>query len=266
MINVLRRLYNRITWQRISVHEFQIRQPKKETVIALVYSIFYVFAAVVIGYLIKNKPIPLLGAASFIEDFWYAIVFKIGLLLIIPSIWFFYQGYRIQHLLPDWKLKFKPVISIIIAYIAGLSLNLVQGHFSFISEAANNFTIGDLAGRVGLGFVLSLFYAGIPEEFVFRGILQTRLEKLLGRVAAIGITVLLFTAWHLPTRFLLSQGVEGTSGDLSSILIGTGLPVFIVGLIFGLLWDRYRSLIPLIAAHWGIDTIPSIISFLGVKY
>jgi membrane protease YdiL (CAAX protease family) len=76
----------------------------------------------------------------------------------------------------------------------------------------------------------------------------------------------LFTAWHLPSRFLLSQGVEGHAGDIGSVLIGTGVPVFIVGLIFGIFWDRYRSILPLIAAHWGIDLIPQVVSFLGVLY
>lgn len=155
---------------------------------------------------------------------------------------------------------------IVIAYMAGLSLNLLQGRFDYISEAAGHFSAGNLALRIALGVVLPLFMAGIPEEVVYRGGLQTRLELLLGRVAAICITVLVFTAWHLPTRFLLSQGVEGRAGDLGSMLLGTGVPVLMVGLVFGILWDRYRSLPSLIAFHWGIDTLPTVISLLGVGY
>lgn len=74
----------------------------------------------------------------------------------------------------------------------------------------------------------------------------------------------LFTAWHLPTRYLLATGVEGTAGDLPSVLLGTGLPVFIVGLILTLLWDRHRKLVPLIAVHWGIDTLPAVSALLHV--
>ncbi len=118
----------------------------------------------------------------------------------------------------------------------------------------------------GMGVVLPLFMAGIPEELVYRGILQTRLELLLGRAPAISITALLFTAWHLPTRFLLAQGIEGSAGDLGSVLMGTGIPVLVAGLIFGLLWDRHKSLLPLIAVHWGIDVLPTVISLLGVDY
>jgi len=265
-MSVFERLYRWVTWQRISVQTFRIKQPKREAAIAFAYAVFYIFAAVIIGYLIKHKPLPILDAASFIEDVWYALIFKIGLLLIVPVIWFFLQGYHIKDLLPGWKLKLTSIISIIIAYIAGLSLNLLQGHLNLILEAAGQFSVGDLIVRIVLGIVLPLLMAGIPEEVVYRGIFQTRLERLFGRVAAISITALLFTAWHLPTRFLLSRGVEGSAGDLGSVLIGTGIPVLIVGLIFGILWDRYRSLLPLIAAHWGIDTLPAIISFLGVHY
>lgn len=266
MISVLGRLCGWISWQRIPVHEFRITQPKKETAIALAYGIFYVFAAVITGYLIRYKPLPIMGAASFIEDVWYALVFKIGLLLIVPGVWFFLQGYKLRDLIPRWKLRFASVITIVMAYIVGLSLNLLQGRFTLIVNVAERFSTGDLIIRIGFGVILALLIAGIPEEVVYRGFVQTRLEQLFGRIAAISITVLLFTAWHLPTRFLLSQGVEGNAGDLGSVLTGTGIPVLIVGLIFGVLWDRYRSLLPLIAAHWGIDTLPSVISFLGVHF
>jgi len=260
------RLYRRIIWQRVAVDRLRIIQPKRETIITLAYAFFYVLVAVIIGYLITLKPLPILDSASFITTVWYALVFKIGFLLIVPGIWFFHKGYHVRDLLPGWKLGFKPALAIIIAYILGISINLLQGHFSFISQAADNFSTGDLAVRISVGIVLPLFMAAIPEEFFYRGILQTRLELVLGRMAAITITVLLFTVWHLPTRFLLSQGVEGYAGDLGSVLLGTGVPVLIFGLIFGLLWDRYRSLLTLIAFHWGIDTLPTLISLLGVDY
>jgi hypothetical protein len=117
-----------VFWQRVSVDELVIEQPEKEASVATAYAVFFVGLSVVTGLLIRRWPLPLLGAASFICDFWYSIVFKI----------------------------------------------------------------------------------------VF--------------------------------------------------LLATGVPVLVVGLVFGLLWDRYRSLMPLIAAHWGIDTLPTMVSFLGIDY
>lgn len=42
----------------------------------------------------------------------------------------------------------------------------------------------------------------------------------------------------------------------------TGLPVFVVALILGWAWDRWRNLPALVMLHWGIDTLPSVASFL----
>ena len=265
-MQTLRQIYGWIIWQRVSIQQFLINQPKREAIIALAYAVIYIFIAAIIGYLITLKPLPILDSASFLTTVWYALIFKIGFLLIVPSVWFLLKGYRIRDLLPGWKLGFRSVFAIIMAYFLGVSINLLQGHFSFILEAAGNFSASELAVRVGLGFILPLFMAAIPEEFFFRGVLQTRLELLLGRVAAIGITAILFTAWHLPTRFLLSQGVEGNAGDFGSVLLGTGVPVLIFGLLFGLLWDRHRNLLTLIAFHWGVDTLPILISLVGVDY
>lgn len=265
-MNLPRRFFNWFTWQRVSVQQFIINEPKREAITASIYAVVYVFIAAIIGYLITIKPLPILGSASFLTTVWYALVFKIGFLLIVPSTWFFLRGYRIRDLLPDWKLSFRSVLAIIFAYVLGVSINLLQGHFSFILEVADNFSASEFIIRVGIGFILPLLMAAIPEEFFYRGILQTRIEQLLGRIAAIVITVLLFTAWHITTRFLLSQGVEGYAGDFGSVLLGTGVPVLIFGLLFGLLWDRYRNLLSLIAFHWGIDTLPILISMVGVDY
>jgi membrane protease YdiL (CAAX protease family) len=45
-----------------------------------------------------------------------------------------------------------------------------------------------------------------------------------------------------------------------------GVPAFVVGLVFGLLWDRYRDFAVLVALHAGIDTLPGVWLFLGVTH
>ncbi|MGB5162641.1 MAG: type II CAAX endopeptidase family protein [Thermoanaerobaculia bacterium] len=265
-MKVLRRLRNWIVWQRVPVGELRIKNPFGEAATASVYAVLFVLAAVLTGHLILWKPLPLLGSASFIYDFWYAIVFKLLFLLTIPLIWYFCQGYTLRDLAPGWKWAPRNVAVLVLAFLAGLSLNLLQGRLDLVIEGTAKFSAGERAVRLAAGVILPFLIAGFPEEFVYRGVLQTRLERVGGRAAAILISVLLFTAWHIPTRYFLAQGVEGSAGDLSSVLLGTGVPVFIVGLVFALLWDRYRSLPPLIAAHWGVDVLPAIISFLGIDY
>ena len=171
-------------------------------------------------------------------------------------------GYRLRDLLPEWTLTLRSALAIALSFLLGFCLNL--GHLDGIFAAAAKFPPGEYSARIAAGFFIVLFTAGFPEEFFFRGILQTRLERVWNRTSAILLTAALFTAWHLPTRFVHAHGVEGQAGDFSSVLLGTGLPVFLVGLFFGKMWDRYRSLLPLIAAHWAIDTLPAISSFLGI--
>ena len=241
-----------------------IKEPGKETVLALSFSVLYIFAAAATGLLIRSCPLPILGAARFTDDLWYALLFKAGLLLVVPAVWFLLRGYKPADLLPGWKISVRTVLWAVLAFAMGASLNM--GRLHFIDDAVPGFTTGGLLARCFLGAALALLAAGVPEEFFFRGILQTRLELSFGRAASVVLTSVLFTAWHLPTRFLLSSGVEGEAGDIGSVLLGTGVPVFVVSLVFCLLWDRYRSLVPLIAAHFGIDLIPAVISMLGVTY
>jgi len=256
----------KLSWQRVPVDAVTIVEPGREAFAATLYAVFFVGVSAATGLLIRARPLPILGAASFTDDFWYVVVFKLLFLLSIPVYWFYRRGYRLRHLSPGWRADPRHLVVLALCLFAGLSVNLLQGRFGMIREAAGGFSTGALMVRVGLGIFIPLLQAGFPEEFFFRGILQTRLEKVRGRAFAIVLSVILFTAWHLPTRYFLAQGVEGSAGDLMSVVTGTGIPVLLFGLIFALCWDRYRSLLPLVAAHWGVDILPSVISFLGVGY
>jgi membrane protease YdiL (CAAX protease family) len=116
-----------------------------------------------------------------------------------------------------------------------------------------------------IGILLPLLIAGLPEELFFRGMLQTRLEKRWNTTVAILVSGILFTAWHLPSRFFLASGVEGQAGDLASVILGTGVPVLLVSLFFGWHWARYRNIPLLICTHWAIDILPSLSSFFGIS-
>jgi membrane protease YdiL (CAAX protease family) len=265
-MSIFKRFARWFTWQRVPADVLYIEKPRREAAIAVLFALFFIAASAGTGMLIRIHPLPLYGAASFTCDFWYVVVFKILLLLVLPIFWFYMRGYNFGDMLPGWRLRAGTLIAIIISFIAGMSLNLLQGRHELVLEGMRNFQPPEAAIRLGLGIIVPLFMAAIPEEFVFRGFLQTRLERVSGRMLAVSVTAILFTAWHIPTRYLLAHGIEGTAGDLMSVIRGTGIPVLIIALIFGLFWDRYRSLLPLIAAHWGVDVLPTVVSFLGIDY
>lgn len=258
----MRKVLDWITWQRIPADQIGFKNLEQESRTLILYSLFYILLAFGVGNLIIHFPQPILGAKEFVQDFWYAAVFKFSFLFILPSLIFFKRWkYGIQDLLFGLKPKIEMVINGALLITIDFLLNI--RHISRVSEAMPSFE--DAEFRLILGIVIPLLIAGLPEELFFRGMLQTRLEKLWNTPIAILVSGLLFTAWHLPSRYLLANGVEGQAGDWVSILLGTGLPVFLVSCFFGWHWARYRNLPLLIGVHWAIDILPSLSSFFGVS-
>ncbi len=244
--------------QRLRAADIRIFHPSRELGIALAFAVAYVLAAVVTGLIERAYPLPLLDATYLTSDATYIFAFKIGLLLVVPLIAIRRTGYKLDDFLLGWRPTPRAVAVVVALFILGVLVNASK--LAPISAAP--FGPAEKYLRMGIGAGLMLFTAALPEEIVYRWGLQTRIERLWGRAAAIIGASLLFTAWHLPTRFLLASGAEGRAGDFASVLLGTGLSVFIVGLIFGWAWDRWRNLPALVALHWGIDTLPGIASFL----
>ncbi len=246
--------------QRLHVADIFIKNPARELRVALGFSVAYVLAAVLTGLAMRAWPHPLLGATYLTSDITYIVFFKIGLLLVVPAIAIRRAGYGVGDLTLGWQPTPGALARLGVLFAIGVFVN--GSKLPAISVAASAFAPGGAALRIGVGAVLVFFTAALPEELVYRWALQTRIERLWGRLPGILLAAVLFTAWHLPTRYLLASGAEGRAGDLVSVLVGTGLPVFVVGLVFGWAWDRWRNLPALVALHWGIDTLPSIASFL----
>jgi len=253
-----------LTWQRLPARDIRIIHPARETRIALAFALAYIAVAFVTGWVQRAWPMPLWGATSLTSDATYKLGFKIGLLLVVPALAIRRAGYGMDDLLLGWRPTPRSVLLLVAAFAAGFFVNASK--LDPIREAVDALPPGEAALRVGLGCILMLFSAGLPEEIVYRWGLQTRLERAWGRLAAIVVTAILFTAWHIPPRFFNAEGAEGTAGDLGSVLLGTGLPVLVVALLFGWAWDRWRNLPALVLIHWGVDTLPSVASFLQLTF
>jgi uncharacterized protein len=260
---IFHKVKNYITWQRVPAKTINYRKLDNEIRILLSYAIFYIIASYMTGLVILNYPAPILGAVDFNQDIWYSIVFKILLLLIIPSVIFFIiWKYELKDLLLGLKPSIKNISATVLMIAIGFFLN--SSKLKPIQENFSNFPDAPL--RLLMGIMIPLFTAGIPEELFFRGYLQTRLEKKWNRLAAILISTTLFAAWHLPSRYLLSNGAEGQAGDWGSVIIHTGIPVFIVGLVLSLHWSRYRNIVLLVLTHWAIDILPSVGSYFKILF
>ena len=89
---------------------------------------------------------------------------------------------------------------------------------------------------------------GISEEGLFRGYMQTHLEKFYTSKQAILIQAILFGVWHF---------VWGLSPfDPVYMLSYVGF-TFLVGLLFGYFYSKTRNLTPLVFAHGLFDSFPA---------
>jgi uncharacterized protein len=254
---------NILTWQRVPASHIRFKRLEEEISFLLGYAVMYVILGYGIGMMILYYPRPMMGATQFNQDAWYSILFKIFFLLTLPSfVYFGWWKYTMKDLLLGLKPGIRTVLATLLMMALGFFLN--ASHLSRISEHFHEHP--DALLRLAVGVIMPLFTAGIPEEFFFRGYLQTRLEKKWNRVLAITLTSILFTAWHLPSRYLLSQGVEGQAGHFDQVLLHTGLPVFIISLIFGYHWSRYRNIVLLVLTHWAVDILPSVSSYLKIPF
>lgn len=97
-------------------------------------------------------------------------------------------------------------------------------------------------------FVVMLVFAGLVEEFVFRGYIQTKCIALLGggRLSAIGLGVViagvLFSLSHIP-RILVSGAPSGLSPEAYLLMLGVN------GVVYGLLYEWTHNLYVPILVH-----------------
>lgn len=110
---------------------------------------------------------------------------------------------------------------------------------------------GDLVGLLG-ALALSWTTAAFGEEVLFRGFVQSRLQALLGARRHAGVLAAVVQA----VLFSLGHAYQGGTGMLVSGAIG---------LAFGLLMLRFRSVWPLVIAHGLIDTVSMLALYSGVR-
>lgn len=86
--------------------------------------------------------------------------------------------------------------------------------------------------------ILSVVLIGPAEEYLFRGVVQTRLSQSMGTTAAIVTASLLFVLPH----------AIGYTGGVGAVLL-LSLAPFSLGLVMGALYERFENLSLPILAH-----------------
>jgi membrane protease YdiL (CAAX protease family) len=116
---------------------------------------------------------------------------------------------------------------------------------------------------VPASFLMMIGLAGFTEEFFFRGVLQTRLSKLLNSNFWAVITAsFFFGLYHLPYAYLNPRWPShGNWTDAASAAFGQGVPI---GLILGTVYVKSRqNLLACAVLHSLINTLPAMLLLAG---
>ncbi len=148
----------------------------------------------------------------------------------------------------------------------GFSTNLQPSYVSIFAIAygaiigITRFFIDPLIQPFPIEVLLLMVFANaFIEEFIYRSIIQSRLERLLGQGNAWFLIGILFGLAHL-----ISDYSGPFSWDNAVLIVLNSISKIINGMILGIIYMKTRSLIPVVTCHYLLNWTPAIILlFLG---
>lgn len=123
-----------------------------------------------------------------------------------------------------------------------------------------------LAWAAPASFIWIALEAGLNEEFLYRAVLQTRLAAFFKSPAAgIAAAALLFGLAHAPGLYLRGgPGVDGWSHDPLQVVAYTIATLSPMGVLFGVIYMRTKSLLLAVLLHGLVDVLPNLADFVRV--
>lgn len=221
-----------------SFKKWRIKQPKQE--LGVVVSVVVVASLLMVYWFIFVDPNTVSQTARII-----ALVLRV---LFIFPVFLLVYFLGIKKYKPGeigiWGFKYWYVSTPIIFLIGGFAYTLFPEGMQF----EQHWQVSGIAGLIVLGF----FTAAIPEE-IMRTLFQSRLGAVLKSKSIAWFTVaLVWALQHIPTF------TSGGEGDYHNATI-SALGILPIGLLWGYLNERYKSIVPSVIIHginlWGLQNI-----------
>jgi uncharacterized protein len=242
----------------IKVPAIPVANPRKESLGLLAYVAIY--SVVFLGWgmgALKAAIAP--GQAQELATLAYKLVIHIGLpMLVIVTL-----GGTVRHLLVaktkdrGWWITF-----------VGMSIALF-GLMAVVSPSLSQIAALNLALPAAILWVLGAWLwisleAGLCEEFLFRALLQTRVDAWLkSPVAAILLVSVVFALAHWPGIYLRGTSeTQGFSTNPLQVAAFTIAALSPISILFGVLWQRTRSLLLVALLHGAVDALPFTAEFV----
>lgn len=244
----------------IAAAETPVHAPARETGVYLGYLALFAVLALGVGLTWVKSASP----DGRIEET-TVLLFKLATMVALPAWLFTRLGYSWRELfaIRGFDAKHWRAFLVLAAALLALQLLVGQGprHIAALEQPA-----WLIALAVPLVFVWMSVEAGLAEEFMFRVLLQTRLAAWLKSetAAVIGMSIL-FGLAHAPGYVLRDGSAMEAMKDVPSALSAAAYSIAIVspmGILFGVLWARTRSLLLVVLLHGWADTIPALAPFV----
>ena len=244
--------------RKIDAPAIPVANPRKESLGLLAYLAIY--ALLFIGWgigALKTAIAP--GQAQETAMLASKLIIHVGL----PALVILTLGGAIRPLLTagikdrSWWIAFIGLSIILFGLLAVVSPSLSQiGALKLALPAA-------IWSVLGAWLWMSL-EAGLCEEFLFRAVLQTRLAAWFkSPVVAILLVSLVFALAHGPGLYFRgTPDTDGFSTDPVQVAAFTIAALSPMSILFGVIWQRTRSLLLVALLHGAVDALPFTAEFV----
>ncbi|WP_439028926.1 lysostaphin resistance A-like protein [Gordonia terrae] len=149
---------------------------------------------------------------------------------------------------------------IVVAAVVSTAVAIPATREFFLSDRYD-----DTSDALLAAFVIIPLQTAIPEEILFRGVLQGALGRVFGPMVTLLAGAVAFGLWHILSSTGLTAGNEGLSdvlgsGALAQVagIAGAVVATGAAGFVLGWLRQRTTSLLAPIALHWAINATGAI--------
>lgn len=231
-----------------------VANPKRESLLLLAYLLIYTF--VLFGPLfglLKESVEPGRAQQSAV------LAYKLVVHVIAPAA--LILGFR-GHLrgLFDLGLRRRGVPTTLLVFCVLLIIAVAMLNSSFEQLAARGLTTAAITGWILFAWGWVALEAGVCEEFLFHGLLQSRLVAWIGSAPlAIVLTAVLYALVHVPGFYLRGgEAVAIQASGLPQIIALTIAGLGPIVLLLGILWHRTRSFLLVVLVHGAVDAMPAV--------
>jgi membrane protease YdiL (CAAX protease family) len=237
-----------------------VARPRAESVVILGYLLFYAFVLFgPVSGMVKKAFAP-----GPLQEF-AVLAYKWTVHLVIPALLIRAAGGQLKEIF-DAGLRRRGVL-LTMAIFSGVLIVVVALLNSLFDQlGAKGISVVAAAGWIVAAWIWMALEAGVTEEFLFRGLLQTRLSAWLGSAPmAVVLTAIVFALVHVPSLYLRGGAVVAKQAanlpQVIALSIGALGPIAIM---LGTLWSRTRSFLLIVVVHGAMDAMPYVEEMIGI--